>query len=500
MPTNPMRLSVREKLGYGLSDAATNFFFMSMIFYQQRYYTDVVGLASSVVGFLFIGVRLVDAIADPVIGALADRTHTRWGKFRPWLLFTALPFGLLFWLSYSVPNVSGPWKLVYASVTYLLLMVAYSCNNTPYAALTGVMTAEPAERTSISCYRLFLAIVGQLIITTFVLTLVAKIGAGDAAKGWSRTIGIFAVAIVIFNVVAFAVTRERVQPDPQQKLSLKHIFSDVLTCRPWLVMFGLTLLVFTMLPLRGSAFNYYFGYYLDQPRLAQFIVSIGLGSSVNEQVTPWQWTLDLFGLRLAPDGSNAAAAGFSLFNMLSILLQICGILFSSVLANRFGKKRVFIVGLGLTALVTGAVILVPPQAIGMTFLLGGLWGLCYGPTIPLLWSMIADVPDYAEWQTSRRATGFAYAGIVFALKAGLGLGGALGGWLLAAYGYVANSAQTPLALRGIRLSASIFPAAPLLIGVLVLLAYPITRELGLRIRDELAERRKRYIHGVARHV
>ncbi|PTY06910.1 MFS transporter [Opitutaceae bacterium EW11] len=486
------KLSFREKFGYGLGDAATNFFFLSMILYQQRFYTDTVGLTASAVGWLFILVRLVDAVFDPIVGALSDRTQTRWGKFRPWVLFTGVPFGLLFWAAYSVPNLGSSGKMIYAATTYLLLMMAYSANNTPYAALTGVMTSEPRERTSISSYRLCLGIIGQLVITTLALPLVDKFGQGDSGKGWSLTIAIFASAIVVFNVVTFAVTKERVQPNPQQKTSFKSDLVDVFTCRPWVVMFFVTLFVFTTLALRGGSLNYYFSYYLEQQKVADFVNAIGLASISGGEPSWWKSVLNLFGLLVRPDGSNAASVGFSLFNVTGTLLQIVGIFFSTTLSDRFGKKTVFIVGLGLTTIVTAVFFFVPPTSIGTVFFLSALWGAAYGPTIPLLWSMIADVPDYSEWKNSRRATGFAFAGVVFALKAGLGLGGALGGWILAGYGYVANTAQTQHSMLGIRLAATVYAAIPFLLAVLVLFAYPITNALALRIRDELQERRKKY--------
>jgi Na+/melibiose symporter-like transporter len=486
------KLSFREKAGYGLGDAATNFFFMSMILYQPRFYTDTVGIAASTVGWLFIMVRWIDAIFDPIVGALSDRTNSRWGKFRPWVLFTAIPFGVIFWLAYTVPNFSSTGKLTYAIITYLLLMMVYSANNTPYSALTGVMTNDPSERTSISTYRLTCGILGQLAIQAFALPLVDKFGNGDSSHGWSMMIGIFAILMVVFYLITFSVTKERVQPNPRQKTSLKRDLVDVFTCRPWVVMFLTTLFIFTTLALRGGAFNYYFTYYLDQSKVVDFVDHIGLAAVGAGEPTWWKSALNLFGLLVKPDGSNAAGVGFSLFNMTGTIIQIAGILCSKALSDRFGKRNVFLVGLSLTTIVTVLFYFVPPGAISIVFLLSALWGLFYGPTVPLLWAMIADVPDYAEWKTSRRATGFAYAGIVFALKAGLGLGGALGGWLLSGYGYVPNAAQTEHSLLGIRLCATIYSALPFFFAVLCLLAYPITKELALRIRDELIERRSKY--------
>jgi Na+/melibiose symporter-like transporter len=256
-------------------------------------------------------------------------------------------------------------------------------------------------------------------------------------------------------------------------------------------MFVLTLLVFTMLVVRGSSSNYYFAYYLDQHQLKSFLDHLGLAGSA-DPVTGFRSVLNALGLLINPDGSNAAAVGLSLFFVVGSVVQIIGICFSKPLADRFGKKAVFITGMTVTMFATLAVFFIGPTSIGLLFLLSILWAVGWGPTVPLLWVMIADVADYSEWKTSRRATGFVFAGIVFALKAGLSLGGALSAWLLEAYGYVPNVAQTQHALLGIRLGASVFPALALVFGLVCLVIYPIGKSLNIRIQDDLIERRKQY--------
>jgi GPH family glycoside/pentoside/hexuronide:cation symporter len=197
-------------------------------------------------------------------------------------------------------------------------------------------------------------------------------------------------------------------------------------------------------------------------------------------------------LLVKPDNSNAAAVGLSLFFVLGSVVQIIGIIFSKPLADRFGKKAVFIAGAAVTTVATALVFLVGPTSIGLLFWLGILWSVGWGPTVPLLWVMIADVADYSEWKTSHRATGFMYAGILFALKAGLSLGGALSAWVIDLYGYVPNAVQTERALLGIRLGASLYPALALLLGIVCLVIYPIGKSLNIKIQDELTERRKQY--------
>ncbi len=493
MTASAHRLPVREKIGYALGDVATNFFFQSMILYQNRFYTDTVGLSASVVGWMFLVVRFADAFFDPFIGALADRTTTRWGKFRPWILATALPFGLIFWLVYVTPGFGPHGKLIYAFVTYILVMIVYSANNTPYSALMGVMTPDSSERTNVARYRFVAALVGQFAIQSLALPLVAKFGNGSttSAKGWAMTMAIFAVIIVIANVIVFSTTKERVQPPPEQKPSIKEDIKNVWGCKPWLAMFILTLMVFTMLVVRGSSLNYLFANYMDQGAMKRFLEGLGLGAT-GGPLTGRETFLDWFGLLIRPDAKDASGVAFSFFNVLGSVIQIIFILFSKPLADRFGKKAVFITGMSITMVATLLVFFVPPTGMVAMVWLSFLWALGWGPTVPLLWVMIADVADYSEWQTGRRATGFMYAGILFALKAGLGIGGAVASWIIGAYGYVPNAVQTPHALLGIRLGATVFATIPMTVALICLIVYPITKQLNLKIETELADRRKKF--------
>lgn len=484
------RLAVKEKVGYAMGDIATNIFFQSMILYQTRFYTDTAGLSAVAVGSMFLILRLADAVFDPIIGALSDRTRTRWGNFRPWILWTAVPFGVIFWLVYVTPDWGPNGRLVYAYITYTLVMMMYSANNTPYSALMGVMTPDASERSSLAGYRFVGALTGQFFIQALPLPLVEKLGGGNSARGWALTMAIFGVLIIVLNLITFASTKERVQPAPGEKHPLKDDLKDVFSCRPWLLMFVLTLAVFTMLVVRGSSSNFLFGYYLNQDRIKELVGWFGLAGS--GPVTGWRTVLDWLGLIVKPDSSNAVAVSFSLWNVLGSIVQIGGIMLSKPLADRFGKKTVFILGVAVTTLATLAIFFVGPDQVGLIFWLGILWSVGWGPTIPLLWLMIADVADYSEWKTSRRATGFMYAGILFGLKAGLSLGGALSAWVLEAYGYVPNVAQSERALLGIRLGASVYPTLFLVVVLVCLALYPIGKALGQRIQDELTERRKGY--------
>ena len=450
MPAAGNTLSVREKAGYALGDTAANLIFQTMVMFQLVFYTDTFGITAAAAGTLLVVVRVWDAIFDPIMGVLADRTNTRWGKFRPWVLWTAIPFGIMGFLTFVTPNFDPSGKLVYAYVTYIVLMMVYSANNLPYSALSGVMTGDLGERTSLSSYRFVFAMIAALIVQGLALPMVHYFGGNDSARGYQMTMGIFSALAVIFFFVTFASTRERIQPAPDQKASIRQHFTDLLTNGPWKAMFALTLVLFLTLAMRGSAVLYYFRYYVGDESL------------------------------------------FSLFNVLGTCATIIGIFFSKGLAMKYGKRNLFIGGLAFTVLFTASFAVLSPRATVLIFAMEILRQFAYGFTIPLLWAMMADVADYSEWKNRRRATGIVFSAIVFALKAGLGFGGAITGYVLSLYGYVPNAAQTPETLDGIRLTMSIFPAVTFGICIVCLFFYGITKEKEIQITTDLAERRKGY--------
>ena len=276
MPAERHKLSFAEKAGYSLGDAAANFVFMTMIVFQLSFYTDTLGLGAAAAGTLLLAGRLWDAFFDPLMGLLADRTRTRWGKFRPWILWTALPWGVAMVLAYTSPAFGGTGKILWACSTNVLLMTLYSANNTPYSALTGVMTGDVNERTSLSSFRFVAALFAQLIVVGFTLPLVAKFGQGDNAKGWQMTMSLWAVVCVGLFLLTFLAVRERIQPDPQQKSSARQDLGQLLKNGPWIAMFVLTLSHFIVLAMRGGTMVYYFQYYVDNGRLLDFLQKLGL--------------------------------------------------------------------------------------------------------------------------------------------------------------------------------------------------------------------------------
>jgi sugar (glycoside-pentoside-hexuronide) transporter len=445
------RLSVREKVGYGIGDAAANFIFQTMIIFQLAFYTDTFGITAAAAGTLFLVVRVFDAAFDPLMGVVADRTNTRWGKFRPWILWTAVPFGIMGFLAFTTPDLSPSGKLAYAYVTYILLMMVYSANNLPYSALSGVMTGDVVQRTSLSSYRMVFAMASQLVIQGLALPMVKQFGGGNDALGYKVTMGIFSALAVVFFLITFATTRERVRPDPAQKSSIGQDFADLVSNGPWKAMFALTIILFVTLALRGGVMVYFFKYYVGRE--------------------------DMFGP----------------FNVIGTGATIIGVLLSKPVAERIGKRRLFIIGLLGTVVFTAAFILLPPNNLPLIITTEALRQFAYGFTIPLLWAMMADVADFSEWKNRRRATAVIFSAIIFGLKAGLGIGGAIGGYLLDAYGYVPNAVQSQHALLGIRLTASIYPAIAFLLCAVCLTFYRIDKTLELEMSRELTERRNAFL-------
>jgi sugar (glycoside-pentoside-hexuronide) transporter len=441
------KLSFAEKFGYGLGDMAANFIFQAMLALQLSYYTDTFGLSAAQAGTLFLVVGLIAAAFNPIMGVIADRTNTKWGKFRPWLLWTALPFGIIGILTFTTPSLSITGKLVYAWTTYLLLRLIYAVNNVPYASLTGVLTGDPDERTSIASYRQVFANIAGFIVQSLAIPMVVFFGHGNDARGYQITMGLLSVLSVIFFIVAFFATKERIQPDPQQQTSLTRDLKDLFSNRPWVVLFLVTTFYFAAISMRGSVMLPFFKYLAGNEKL------------------------------------------FSWFNGFGLASLIAGVTVSTALTKRIGKRPLFILSMTLCGIFNLAVLILPPHATVAIIVSEVLRQFAYGTSGPLIWAMMGDVADYGEWKTGRRATGTVTAAVVFALWVGLAIGGALAGWLFSYYGYVSNAVQTARALDGIRLTAGLWSALFFFATAACLFFYPISRKINKNISDELAGRR-----------
>jgi len=443
------KLSFGEKFGYALGDMAANFVFQAMLALQLDFYTHTFGLTARQAGTLFLVVGLGVACFNPVMGVIADRTTSRWGKFRPWLLWTAVPFGIISVLTFTTPQLSPSAKIVYAWTTYILLRLIYTVNNVPYASLTAVMTQDPDERTSISSYRQIAANSAGFIIASLAIPMVKYLGQGNDARGYQLTMGLLSALSVVFFIITFFVTKERIQPDPQQKSSLGQDLSDLFKNRPWIVLFLVTLFYFSAILVRGNVMLPYFRFVADNVNL------------------------------------------FSWFNGFGLAALLLGVACSTAVSVRVGKRELFIASMILTGAFTAALYVISPQATYIVIGIEVLRQFSFGLSGPILWAMMGDVADFGEWKTGRRATGTVTAGVVFALWAGLALGGAIAGWLLSAYGLISEApVQTTQTRAGILLTASIYAALFFFAAAICLFFYPLNREKNRSIANDLAARRK----------
>jgi glycoside/pentoside/hexuronide:cation symporter, GPH family len=443
------KLPVTEKVGYALGDMAANFVFQFMIALQLDFYTHTFGLTPAQAGTMLGVIGLSVAILNPVMGVIADRTTSKWGKFRPWILWSAVPFGVIGVLTFTTPDISLGAKLIYAWVTYTALRVVYIINNVPYASLTAVMTDDPDERTSISSYRQIAANLAGLIIASFVIPLVGILGHGNDARGYMLTMGLLCVVSVIFFFITFAVTKERIQPDPQQKTNVGQDLADLFSNKSFVILFLVTLAYFTAIVLRGNVMLPYF----------RFVAG----------------NVDVF----------------SIFNFFGLGALLIGVALSTPVSKAVGKRTLFAASMALTGVFTIALYVIPASSTNVVIGTEVLRQLSFGLSGPILWAMMGDVADYGEWKTGRRASGTVTAAVVFALWAGLALGGAIAGWLLGAYGVESNATvQTAVAQGGILLTGSVYAGLVFLIAAVLLLAYPLTAAKNKSIADELIARRK----------
>ncbi|MEL6257648.1 MAG: MFS transporter [Pseudomonadota bacterium] len=434
-----------EKVGYGLGDAASNIVFQGVNILLLYYYTDVFGLSPALVGTMFALVRIWDAVNDPLMGVIADRTQTRYGKYRPYLLWMAVPFGLITFLTFASPDLEGAMKVAYAALTYLLLMMVYTAINVPYSALMGVMTADSEQRTLLSSYRFIGAFSAALLISMAARPLVSYFGGGQGAEGFDEAQGfrltflLFASLAVGLFLVTFVTTRERISPLKQTDHNIGKDLGALLQNRAWVVMAIAGVLTLSNVAVRNAVTFHFFKYYVGDEGGTYFLF------------------LDQT----------------SFFLTISSLAFIVGLLFTNQLRKAFGKRNALI---GLTILNAVAMLsffFIPPEQFGLMVAVNSIGNIFAGPAPALVWSMYTDVADYTEWKAGRRCTALTFSAAMFAQKMGLTIGGAAAGWLLALVGFIANQPQTDEATMGLRVIFSLIPGGLALANGVVLLLYPI---------------------------
>lgn len=459
---NTTSITLKEKIAYGFGDFASSMFWKLFSMFLLFFYTDVFGIAAAAVGTMFLVVRIWDAVMDLLIGAACDRTNSRWGKFRPYLLFGAAPFAIVGIITFITPDLSPGGKLVYAYVTYAAMMMIYSLVNVPYSSMLGVMTDNPDDRTSLASFRFIGAFSGGLFVTATANSLVEYFGKdGNVASGYQWTVGIYAVLAAIFFVLTFAGTKERLKPAVEKSSSLKQDFRDIGKNGPWFIMLGASISVLIFNSLRDGAILYYFKYFIKDQ------------------------SLSLFGTEYNFSQSVLASAYMSIW----LATNILGVVLAKPISAKVGKKNTFMISVVASAVLSFMIYFLQPQQIGLIFFSNILIGITAGIVLPLAWSMYADIADYSEWKNKRRATGLIFSSSTMAQKFGWTLGGALNGWLLSAYGFQANVEQTPDALEGIRLMLTVFAGLGALLGVVFMYFYPLSEKYMSNIRTELEKER-----------
>ncbi|MBC2606342.1 MFS transporter [Pelagicoccus albus] len=456
MTTSSEKISVKEKLGYGVGDAASNFFFHSFNILLLGYYTDVFGLTATAVGTMFIVTKLFDAFTDPIMGLIADRTKTRWGKFRPYVLWTAVPFGVIGYAMFANPDLSESGKLVYAYFTYSLMMLAYTVINVPYSSLLGVISASSVERTSVSTYRFVCAFGAQLLISAFVMPLKGLLGGGDEGLGYQRTMALFAIASVFLWFATFLTTRERVEPSPDQRVDFKNDVGVVFKNLAWIVLVAVAILTLTNVGVRGGATYYYVRYYIEDSDKMVF------------------WIFDRTSLAWLSGG----------------LGMLVGTFLTNPLTRAFDKRSLMIWLTGLNGLFMVGMFLIGPDQYWLMICIGFVGTIIVGPTPAIVWSMYADVADYGEWKFGRRTTGLVFSGLLFSQKMGLAIGAGLAGWILGWFGYVAGETQSEHSLLGIKLLFTVFPGLLTLAAAAATVFYPLSDVRVLEIDADLKATRK----------
>jgi GPH family glycoside/pentoside/hexuronide:cation symporter len=446
--TKSMKLSFGEKFGYGLGDTASNFVWALMMNFIMFYYTDIFGITAAAAGTMLLFARSTDGVVDFFIGAIADRTKSKWGRFRPYLVWLCVPLAVVFIMAFTTPNLSPAGKIVWAWVTYNLLMLLYSAINIPYGALSGVMTDDPLERTSLNSYRMALAQIGGIIANSSFMVLIVRFGGSNQHLGAQRTVMLFsAIAIVLF-LISFATTKERIQPPAEQKTRLTEDLKTLFRNRHWIMMFLVGVINITLAVVRGSAGIYYLKSYL-------------------------KW-----------DGGTIGT-----WFLVSGLSMTFGAMLTRFAVKALGKKWAFIISMTLVALTAIPFFWLRPDQTGIIYAFQILGMICSGINATLFWALVADTADFQEWKFATRTTGVVFSATTCAQKAGMGIGAAFAGFLISYFGYVPNAEQSPESIRGILLLMSLIPAIGLLLLAGSFTIYGLNETICKTMREELTERR-----------
>lgn len=450
-----------EKIGYGFGDMASSMFWKLFGAYLMVFYTDVFGISAAIVGTMFLVTRIWDAFVDPVVGVVADRTESKWGKFRPFLLWLAVPFGIIGILTFTTPDLQPTAKIVYAFVTYSLMMVVYSAINVPYASLLGVMSPDPKDRNVLSTFRMAFAYLGSFAALFFFMKVVEYFGgASDSPietqqSAWTKAVACFAIICVFLFLGCFLLTRERIRPIKTEENGVSDDLKDLVKNRPWWILLGAGVAALVFNSIRDGATVYYFKYFIEE-------------SDANK--------VGIFGSTFALS---------ALYLGLGQLANIIGVVLAAPVSNVIGKKNTYLGAMALATVLSVIFYWFDKDQLTLIFVFQILISICAGAIFPLLWSMYADCADYSELTTGNRATGLIFSSSSMSQKFGWAIGSAVTGWLLAAFGFQPNMAQSPETIDGIKMCLSLLPAVGTILSVAFIAAYPLSEKKVAEIATKL---------------
>lgn len=458
-------INLTEKIGYGFGDMASSMFWKLFGAYLMIFYTDVFGLPAAVVGTMFLITRIWDSAFDPIAGVVADRTHSRWGKFRPYLLWLAVPFGIIGILTFVTPDWSPTGKLIYAYVTYSLMMMIYSAINVPYASLLGVMSPNPKERNTLSTYRMTFAYIGSFIALLLFMPLVNFFSGNskelaDQQTGWTMAVVVIAILCIVLFFGCFAWTKERVKPIKETQNPLKEDLKDLFKNKPWWILLGAGVAALVFNSIRDGATVYYFKYFVVEEDYA---------------------TVSFFGMSFVLSG---------LYLALGQAANIIGVIAAAPVSNRIGKRNTYMWAMIIATVLSVIFYWFDKDDLIWMFVFQALISVCAGSIFPLLWSMYADCADYSELKTGNRATGLIFSSSSMSQKFGWAIGTAVTGWLLGFFGFQANAVQSEEAISGIKMFLSFLPAIGTILSVVFISMYPLTENKMKDITTELEHKRQ----------
>ena len=456
-------IKLKEKIGYGLGDMSSSMFWKLFGSYLMIFYTDVFGLPAAVVGTMFLITRVWDSVSDPLMGMIADRTNTRYGKFRPYILWGAIPFGIMGILTFTTPELDLREKIIYAYITYTLMMTAYTVVNVPYASLLGVISPNSSDRNILSSYRMAFAYIGSFLALLMFMPLVNFFterlpGYRSVENGWTIAVSIIAVICILLFFLTFALTRERVKSVSKQA-KVSEDLKDLMRNKPWWLLLGAGVAALIFNSIRDGATVYYFKYYIQEESISN---------------------ISLFNISFVLSG---------LYLAIGQIANIIGVIISAPLSNKIGKKSTYIGSMAVATVLSIIFFWISKENLILIFIFQVLISICAGSIFPLLWSMYADCADYSEYKTGNRATGLIFSSSSMSQKLGWAIGSALTGWLLGYFGFQANMEQNPETIQGIKMFMSLLPAAGTILSIVFISFYPLSEKRMKRISTALQRKR-----------